>query len=77
MVEGPKLLAFGPDRLGHATLLDDEQRETIYKNNIPIEVCMTSNIVSKTVDTFADHHIKDLLVENHPFVICVSDSYII
>ncbi|KAI8147604.1 hypothetical protein BJV82DRAFT_508333 [Fennellomyces sp. T-0311] len=74
MVEAPTLLAFGPDRLGHATLLDDAQRQTIYRKDIPIEICMTSNVLSKTVGTFADHHVKDLLVENHPFVLCTDDK---
>ncbi|KAI9480241.1 hypothetical protein BDB00DRAFT_857936 [Zychaea mexicana] len=74
MVEAPNLLSFGPDRLGHATLLDDYARQTIYANSIPIEICMTSNVVSKTVETFADHHVKDLLKEGHPFVLCTDDK---
>ncbi|KAI9248509.1 hypothetical protein BDA99DRAFT_446218 [Phascolomyces articulosus] len=72
MVEAPNLLSFKPDRLGHATLLDEPTRQNIYSNAIPIEICMTSNVISKTVKTFAEHHVKDLLLENHPFVLCVS-----
>ncbi|KAI7886314.1 Metallo-dependent hydrolase [Lichtheimia hyalospora FSU 10163] len=72
MVEAPTLLAFGPDRLGHATFLDDASRQHIYDNDIPVEICMTSNVVSKTVDSYESHHVKDLLKENHPFVLCVS-----
>lgn len=72
MVEAPDLLAFGPDRLGHATFLDDASRQHIYGNNIPVEICMTSNVVSKTVDSYETHHVKDLLKENHSFVLCVS-----
>ncbi|KAI7854269.1 hypothetical protein BDC45DRAFT_509044 [Circinella umbellata] len=74
MVEAPNLLSFGPDRLGHATLLDEPTRQTIYSNRIPIEICMTSNVISKTVKTFEDHHVKDLLVEKHPFVLCTDDK---
>ncbi|KAI8359995.1 adenosine deaminase [Blakeslea trispora] len=74
MVEGPTLLSINPDRLGHATLLDDVCRKTIYEKNIPIEICMTSNILCKTVSTFEDHHIKELLNDNHPFILCTDDK---
>ncbi|KAJ8652314.1 adenosine deaminase [Lichtheimia ornata] len=74
MVEAPALLAFGPDRLGHATFLDDASRQHIYGNNIPVEICMTSNVVSKTVDSYETHHVKDLLKEKHPFVLCTDDK---
>ncbi|KAF7730035.1 hypothetical protein EC973_002980 [Apophysomyces ossiformis] len=72
--EAPSLLSVHPNRLGHATLLDDTLRKTIYDNRIPIEICMSSNIISKTVATFEEHHVKDLLVENHPFVLCTDDK---
>ncbi|KAI8354551.1 hypothetical protein EDC96DRAFT_446928 [Choanephora cucurbitarum] len=72
MVEGPTLLSINPNRLGHATLLDEVCRKTIYAKSIPIEICMTSNVLCKTVKTFEDHHIKDLLNDNHPFILCVS-----
>ncbi|KAI9321247.1 hypothetical protein BX666DRAFT_2071731 [Dichotomocladium elegans] len=71
MSESHILLGFGPDRLGHATFLDDYCRKEIYAKNIPIEICMTSNVLSKTVPTYEDHHVKDLLKDNHAFVICV------
>lgn len=70
--EAPELLSIRPDRLGHATLLDDYSRTTIYQQAIPIEICMTSNVFSKTVATYEDHHVKQLLEEGHPFILCVS-----
>ncbi|KAH8554667.1 hypothetical protein BGW37DRAFT_480601 [Umbelopsis sp. PMI_123] len=72
--EAPSLLAISPDRLGHATLLDDACRSHIYQHRIPIEVCMTSNVLSKTVATYGDHHVKDLLLAGQPFVICTDDK---
>ncbi|KAI8063238.1 hypothetical protein BC940DRAFT_307893 [Gongronella butleri] len=69
--EAPDLLSVYPDRLGHATLLDDYSRSTIYERRIPVEICMTSNVISKTVATYDEHHLKALLVEDHPFIICV------
>ena len=71
VAEAPSLLSIKPNRLGHATLLDDFCRKTIYEEKIPIEVCMTSNILCETVATFEEHHIKELLQDKHPFIICV------
>ncbi|ORX47012.1 Metallo-dependent hydrolase [Hesseltinella vesiculosa] len=69
--EAPSLLSVYPSRLGHATLLDDSSRSIIYDRRIPVEVCMTSNVISKTVPSYEEHHLKTLLLEDHPFVICV------
>jgi adenosine deaminase len=70
--EAPELLSIRPDRLGHATLLDEYSRTTVYQQAIPVEICMTSNVFSKTVATYEDHHVKQLLEEDHPFILCVS-----
>lgn len=77
VVESASLLSIRPNRLGHATFLDDYCRKTIYGQNIPIEICMTSNVLCKTVKTFKEHHIKELLVDNHPFILCVSDLFVL
>ncbi|KAI9487295.1 MAG: hypothetical protein EXX96DRAFT_517951 [Benjaminiella poitrasii] len=74
LIEAPSLLSIKPDRLGHATILDDYCRNTIYEQNIPIEVCMTSNLVCKTVDSYEVHHLKELLDDNHLFIICTDDK---
>lgn len=70
--EASTLLAIHPNRLGHATFLDDYCRKTIYEKNIPVEICMTSNILCKTTKTAEEHHIKELLYDRHPFILCVS-----
>ncbi|KAI8089401.1 uncharacterized protein BX664DRAFT_332927 [Halteromyces radiatus] len=72
--EAPDLLSIHPDRLGHATLLDDLSRNTIYQRNIPVEICMTSNVFSKTVATYERHHVKELMDEKHPFILCTDDK---
>ncbi|CEG83037.1 hypothetical protein RMATCC62417_17014 [Rhizopus microsporus] len=71
--EAPSMLAFKPHRLGHATILDDFCRKTVYESHVPVEICMTSNLLCKTVKTFQDHHIKELMDDRHPFILCVSD----
>jgi adenosine deaminase len=74
LAEAPTLLSIHPNRLGHATVLDDFCRNTIYQEKIPIEICMTSNILCKTVKTAEEHHIKELLNDRHPFILCVRFS---
>ncbi|KAI7894631.1 uncharacterized protein EV154DRAFT_414824 [Mucor mucedo] len=74
--EAPDVLSIKPDRLGHATFLDDYCRQVIYKENIPVEICMTSNLVCKTTSALKEHHIKELLNDNHPFILCVREKKI-
>ncbi|KAI8640605.1 hypothetical protein BD408DRAFT_234310 [Parasitella parasitica] len=73
--ESFSLLSIQPDRLGHATFLDDESRNFIYEENIPIEICMTSNVLCKTVKTYEEHHIKQLMRDNHSFSLCMIKVY--
>lgn len=40
-----KLLSFNPDRLGHATFLNDEAQEIVIREKMPIEICLTSNLL--------------------------------
>lgn len=40
-----KLLSFKPDRLGHATFLNDEAREFVLREKTAIEICLTSNFL--------------------------------
>ncbi|EGD79404.1 hypothetical protein PTSG_12929 [Salpingoeca rosetta] len=42
--------------------------------HVPIEVCLTSNIRCKTVDTAHNHHISDIVRANQPFCICTDDK---
>ena len=40
-----KLLSFKPDRLGHATFLNDEAQEVVIREKMTIEICLTSNLL--------------------------------
>ncbi|TFK38738.1 hypothetical protein BDQ12DRAFT_683249 [Crucibulum laeve] len=71
--ETMKLLSFGPDRLGHATFLNDEAKEFVVKNKICIEICLSSNLLCKTVTTLEFHHVRHYLKYNHPIAICTDD----
>ncbi|KAG6825787.1 hypothetical protein H0H92_002440 [Tricholoma furcatifolium] len=57
-----ELLSFSPDRLGHATFLDDEAKKVVAENNS-----------CKTVRSLDAHHIKHYLKEGHPIAICTDD----
>ncbi|KAI8911991.1 hypothetical protein DFJ77DRAFT_512012 [Powellomyces hirtus] len=75
--ENRSMLSVFPDRLGHATYMSDDVRDKVYKDGIPIEMCMTSNVLSRTVESYEVHHIKQSLEENHPSVLCTDDKGII
>ncbi|KAI0078533.1 adenosine deaminase-like protein [Panus rudis PR-1116 ss-1] len=69
-----KLLSFNPDRLGHATFLIDTQVDAICASRKPgIEICLSSNLLCKTVQSLEDHHIAHYLKCDHPIAICTDD----
>ncbi|KAJ1961739.1 hypothetical protein IWQ62_003762 [Dispira parvispora] len=74
LAEGLTLLAWQPDRVGHATLLKPATRAALYKGKIPVEVCLTSNVQSQTVASYDDHFIKEFYRVGHPFVPCTDDK---
>ncbi|KZV77440.1 adenosine deaminase-like protein [Peniophora sp. CONT] len=69
-----QLLACDPQRLGHATFLNDVARRTVCERDICVEICLTSNVLCKTVAKLEDHHLHHYLRENHPVVICTDDT---
>ena len=62
-----------PRIAGHGTYLPHGQLLDCYRN-IPIEVCITSNVLSRSVSELEQHHIADLLRHGHPFAICTDDK---
>ncbi|KAK4474205.1 hypothetical protein MN116_003502 [Schistosoma mekongi] len=69
-----------PDRLGHGTFLTnlDENavlaRGIVLNSKIPLELCLTSNIKSKTVENYESHHINYWMEKKHPICICTDDK---
>lgn len=68
-----RLLSYEPDRLGHATFLDETSKELVRKSNSCIEICLSSNLLCKTVDNLDMHHIRYYLRHDHPIAICTDD----
>ncbi|RXW20410.1 hypothetical protein EST38_g5433 [Candolleomyces aberdarensis] len=69
-----KLLSYRPDRLGHATFLNEEAVKIVMKENTCIEICLSSNLLCKTVSDLETHHIRQYLNCDHPIAICTDDA---
>ncbi|KAJ7174143.1 Metallo-dependent hydrolase [Mycena crocata] len=69
-----RLLSYTPDRLGHATFLDDCAKSIVREHKMCIEICLSSNLLCKTVAKLEDHHIRYYLAHDHPIVICTDDT---
>ncbi|THH31566.1 hypothetical protein EUX98_g2612 [Antrodiella citrinella] len=69
-----KLLSFAPDRLGHATFLKETEKDFVRNSKICVEICLSSNLLCKTVDTIEEHHIRHYLNYDHPVCICTDDT---
>ncbi len=67
------LLDMRPHRLGHAVFLSDAARALVLARRIPIEVCLTSNVLTDSVASYADHHVREYLQLGHPLVLCTDD----
>ncbi|XP_039988025.1 adenosine deaminase-like protein [Xiphias gladius] len=78
--ESDLLLNLPPDRIGHGTFLHPEVGgsqtlvDKVLKNNIPLELCLTSNIKAQTVSCYSKHHFKYWYELGHPSVICTDDK---
>ncbi|OBZ79487.1 Adenosine deaminase-like protein [Grifola frondosa] len=68
-----QLLSYEPDRLGHATFLDEAAKKIVHTKEMCIEICLSSNLLCKTVPTLDDHHIRYYLGHDHPIVVCTDD----
>ena len=54
------IMEFNPDRLGHMCFLNRELEEMLFRQRTPVELCLTSNVMSQSVPTYAEHHFKKL-----------------
>ena len=54
------MLALGPQRLGHMCCLDARLEAQLAAARTPVELCLTSNLLSGSVRRLADHHFAAL-----------------
>ncbi|EDL28034.1 mCG11969, isoform CRA_a [Mus musculus] len=78
--ETQMLLSLLPDRIGHGTFLSAseagalDQVDFVRQHQIPLELCLTSNIKSQTVPSYDQHHFGFWYSIAHPSVICTDDK---
>ena len=69
------ILAFRPDRLGHALLLSASDFTRLQADPIPIELCPTSNRLTLRLDSMSKHPTMGMLIRRaYPVSISTDDS---
>ncbi|MEE6502897.1 hypothetical protein FKM82_004671 [Ascaphus truei] len=74
------LLGVPPDRIGHGTFLSTSSKEShdiveiVKQHQIPLELCLTSNIKGQTVPSYDQHHFGFWYNLGHPSVLCTDDK---
>ncbi|XP_006178942.1 adenosine deaminase-like protein isoform X1 [Camelus ferus] len=74
------LLDLLPDRIGHGTFLSSSEGgsldlvDFVRQHQIPLELCLTSNVKSQTVPSYGRHHFGFWYSVAHPAVICTDDK---
>ncbi|KAI4304278.1 hypothetical protein MLD38_039813 [Melastoma candidum] len=68
------MLDFHPDRVSHASCLDDAELELLKTLKIPVEICLTSNIRTGTISSIDIRHFADSHRDKHPMVPCTDDA---
>ena len=54
--EMSKMLDFSPERLGHVCFISPENEERLLASKTCVELCLTSNILSRSTDSYEVHH---------------------
>lgn len=64
-----------PDRIGHSVCLNQDEIDFLISNPIPIEICPTSNLVTKCVHQIDKHPFFNFYSKNreYPLIICTDD----
>ncbi|KAF3451696.1 hypothetical protein FNV43_RR07792 [Rhamnella rubrinervis] len=67
------MLDFLPQRIGHACCFEEEEWKKLKSFNIPVEICLTSNIRTNTISSLDVHHFANLYNVKHPLILCTDD----
>eukprot|EP01062_Namystynia_karyoxenos_P021570 TRINITY_DN18216_c0_g1_i1.p2 TRINITY_DN18216_c0_g1~~TRINITY_DN18216_c0_g1_i1.p2 ORF type:complete len:411 (+),score=128.33 TRINITY_DN18216_c0_g1_i1:77-1234(+) len=66
-----QILDFGPARLGHLVFCGQRCQQRIKAAQIPVELCLTSNVITGNLKCLSEHHIERWW--GHPFSINTDD----
>ncbi|KAJ1292263.1 hypothetical protein BS78_02G378600 [Paspalum vaginatum] len=67
------VLDFCPQRLGHVCCLNDIEWKKLKSLMIPVEICLTSNVMTGGAPSLELHHFADLYNARHPLSLCTDD----
>ncbi|KAK8461005.1 hypothetical protein SEVIR_2G432200v4 [Setaria viridis] len=67
------VLDFCPQRLGHVCCLNDAEWKKLKSLMIPVEICLTSNVMTGGAPSLELHHFADLYNAKHPLSLCTDD----
>ncbi|CAG9801342.1 unnamed protein product [Chironomus riparius] len=74
ILEKLEFMASG-DRIGHGTFIEESNTEIwnlFTSKHLPIELCLTSNVLCQSVKKYEDHHISRF-IRKYPVMICTDD----
>ena len=66
--ETQQMLDFRPDRLGHMCCLNSALEEQLFASTIPVELCLSSNVITASVKGFPDHHFLPFYTAGQPLL---------
>ncbi|KAF5270794.1 hypothetical protein FQR65_LT05413 [Abscondita terminalis] len=78
--EVKRMLIFKPDRIGHGTFIHPNYGGSMDNWNlctelkIPLECCLTSNVLCNTVSSYNSHHMSEWIQNDLPFSINTDDK---
>eukprot|EP00771_Trimastix_marina_P004101 gnl/Trimastix_PCT/837.p1 GENE.gnl/Trimastix_PCT/837~~gnl/Trimastix_PCT/837.p1 ORF type:complete len:338 (+),score=91.25 gnl/Trimastix_PCT/837:99-1112(+) len=69
-----QVLDFRPDRLAHGCFLTEEHQAAVVQSGVPLELCPTSNVLTKSVPSYEEHHFRYFWEHRHPLAICTDNT---
>lgn len=72
--EADAMLDFQPERLGHVCCLSEKQWQRLRALKIPLELCLTSNVMTESVQDYCNHHLREVHRDRHPVALCTDDT---